>query len=44
MMDAALENVSGEDDRELECQIYRSRVVCLEVAPEFVRVEVCGDA
>ncbi|WP_226042720.1 hypothetical protein [Natrinema sp. DC36] len=43
MMDANLENVYGEDDRELECQIHRSRVVCLEDAPEFVRREIDGE-
>lgn len=37
-----LEDVYGEHDRDRECEVYRSRVVCLEDAPEFVRSEVSG--
>ncbi|WP_193787462.1 hypothetical protein [Natrinema gari] len=40
MMDASLENVYGEDDRDRECGIYRSRVVCLEDAPKFVQRKI----
>jgi len=39
MLDMALENVYGEDDRDRECEIYRANVVCLEDAPEFVQLE-----
>lgn len=40
MLEDALENVYGEDGPDMECSIYRSRVVCLEDAPAFVRREV----
>lgn len=43
MLEHALANVYGVDDRDRECEIYRSRVVCLEDAPRFVRREVIGD-
>lgn len=40
MLHSSLENVYGEDGPDMECQIYRSRVVCLEDAPEFIQREV----
>ncbi|ADB63951.1 hypothetical protein Htur_5064 (plasmid) [Haloterrigena turkmenica DSM 5511] len=43
MLEMALENIYGEDDRDRECELYRSRVVCLEDAPAFVQRKVGGD-
>ncbi|WP_175417077.1 hypothetical protein [Natrinema pallidum] len=40
MLEMNLENVYGVSDRDRECAVYRSRVVRLEDAPEFVRREV----
>jgi len=40
MLDMNLENVYGVPDRDRECEVYRSRLVRIEDAPEFVQREV----
>ena len=42
-VDHHLEDVYGEHDRDRECEIYRSKTVCLEDAPPFVQRKVVRD-